>query len=80
MGSNVWQRVQQLAQTSQAEFAEPIVLVSFVRAGVPLGCCFIMHCRTWDVTVCIMASAFLRDRGIDFAALKQLLPNMAINL
>ncbi len=65
--------VQQLAQTLAAECAEPIVLVSFVRAGVPLGV-LLYHALQDLGRACVhYGISIIRDRGIDFAALETII-------
>ncbi|MFU8925664.1 cysteine protease StiP family protein [Acinetobacter puyangensis] len=76
--------VQQLAQTLATQFADlsadqPIVLVSFVRAGVPLGVLLYhalkdmgRHCVHYGISI-------IRDRGIDFAALETIIARHGVN-
>ena len=67
------QEVQQLAQTLVAKFDEPIVLVSFVRAGVPLG--VLLYHTIGDLgRDCVhYGISIIRDRGVDFAALETII-------
>ena len=65
--------VQQLAQTLSAEFAEPIVLVSFVRAGVPLGVLLYHALQDLGHNCVHYGISIIRDRGIDFAALETII-------
>ena len=65
--------VQQLAQTLSTEFAEPIVLVSFVRAGVPLGVLLYHALQDMGRDCVHYGISIIRDRGIDFAALETII-------
>ncbi len=65
--------VQQLAQTLSTEFAEPIVLVSFVRAGVPLGVLLYHALQDLGHDCVHYGISIIRDRGIDFAALETII-------
>ena len=67
------QEVQQLAQTLVETFNEPMVLVSFVRAGVPLG--VLLYHAIYDLgRNCVhYGISIIRDRGIDFAALETII-------
>ena len=65
--------VQQLAQTLSVEFAEPIVLVSFVRAGVPLGVLLYHALQDLGHNCVHYGISIIRDRGIDFAALETII-------
>ena len=65
--------VQQLAQTLSAEFAESIVLVSFVRAGVPLGVLLYHALQDMGRDCVHYGISIIRDRGIDFAALETII-------
>ena len=65
--------VQQLAQTLSVEFAEPIVLVSFVRAGVPLGVLLYHALQDLGHDCVHYGISIIRDRGIDFAALETII-------
>ena len=65
--------VQQLAQTLSAEFAESIVLVSFVRAGVPLGVLLYHALQDLGHDCVHYGISIIRDRGIDFAALETII-------
>jgi hypothetical protein len=69
--------VQQLALALVQQFAEsctqPIVLVSFVRAGVPLGV-LLYHALKDEQQHCVhYGISIIRDRGIDFAALETII-------
>ena len=65
--------VQQLAQTLSAELAEPIILVSFVRAGVPLGVLLYHALQDMGRDCVHYGISIIRDRGIDFAALETII-------
>ncbi|MGL1829789.1 cysteine protease StiP [Acinetobacter soli] len=67
------QEVQQLAQTLVVEFNEPIVLVSFVRAGVPLGVLLYHAIQDLGRDCVHYGISIIRDRGIDFAALETII-------
>ena len=67
------ENVQQLAQTLATQFVEPIVLVSFVRAGVPLGVLLYYALQDLDRPCIHYGVSILRDRGIDFAALETII-------
>lgn len=65
--------VQQLAQTLRVlRPQQPIVLVSFVRAGVPLGVLLVRALRSLGVEAHHYGISIIRDRGIDEAALQYL--------
>ncbi|PLR37584.1 hypothetical protein CYR32_07165 [Chimaeribacter coloradensis] len=49
--------------------ARPLVLVSLVRAGVPLGVCLLHALRDLGVEAVHYGVSIIRDRGIDHAAL-----------
>ncbi|QTR49376.1 cysteine protease StiP family protein [Candidatus Thiothrix anitrata] len=62
--------VQQLAMAlQQRRPARPIVLVSFVRAGVPLGVLLVRALRELGVDSVHYGISIIRDKGIDQAAL-----------
>lgn len=62
--------VQQLAQAIQEHRPQqPVVLVSFVRAGVPLGVLLVRALRAIGVDACHYGVSIIRDRGIDTSAL-----------
>ncbi|MCH7378809.1 MULTISPECIES: cysteine protease StiP [Acinetobacter] len=65
--------VQQLAQALVAQFKEPIVLVSFVRAGVPLGVLLYHAVQDLGRDCVHYGISIIRDRGIDFAALETII-------
>jgi len=65
--------VQQLAQSLIAQFKEPIVLVSFVRAGVPLGVLLYHAIHDLGCDCVHYGISIIRDRGIDFAALETII-------
>ncbi|WP_336942751.1 cysteine protease StiP [Acinetobacter modestus] len=65
--------VQQLAQSLVAQFKEPIVLVSFVRAGVPLGVLLYHAIQDLGCDCVHYGISIIRDRGIDFAALETII-------
>ena len=67
------QEVQQLAQSLVAQFKEPIVLVSFVRAGVPLGVLLYHAIQDLGCDCVHYGISIIRDRGIDFAALETII-------
>ncbi|MBC7751054.1 MAG: cysteine protease StiP family protein [Candidatus Saccharibacteria bacterium] len=62
--------VQMLAQRLAQEFTAPIVLVSFVRAGVPLGVLLYHALADLSVEAVHYGISIVRDRGIDYAALE----------
>lgn len=65
--------VQQLSQALSDRFPnQPIVLVSLVRAGVPLGV-LLKHCISKQQTCFHYGISIIRDRGIDFAALNAII-------
>jgi hypothetical protein len=49
--------------------ARPLVLVSLVRAGVPLGVCLLHALREQGIEAVHYGISIIRDRGIDHAAL-----------
>jgi hypothetical protein len=62
--------VQTLAiELTQRRPNKPIVLVSFVRAGVPLGVLLVRALRKWGVESTHYGVSIVRDKGIDIAAL-----------
>lgn len=72
-GARFARDTQTLANRLMADIAEPIVLVSLVRAGVPLGVCLKRaiqdtgrECHHYGVSI-------IRDRGIDKAALEAII-------
>lgn len=65
--------VQMLAQRLVDEFAEPIILVSFVRAGVPLGVLLKHAIEDLGVQCQHYGISIVRDRGIDHAALESII-------
>lgn len=65
--------VQMLAQRLVDEFAEPIILVSFVRAGVPLGVLLKHAIEDLGVRCQHYGISIVRDRGIDHAALETII-------
>lgn len=71
------EEVQQLAQSiiQQWQFPKdkPIVLVSFVRAGVPLGVLLNDALQDLGQASVHYGISIIRDRGIDFAALETLI-------
>lgn len=67
------QEVQQLSQALMARFPQqPIVLVSLVRAGVPLGI-LLKHCISPTQPCFHYGISIIRDRGVDFAALNAII-------
>ncbi|QOW46264.1 MULTISPECIES: cysteine protease StiP domain-containing protein [Acinetobacter] len=67
------QEVQQLSQALMTRFPkQPIVLVSLVRAGVPLGV-LLKHCIAKQQACFHYGISIIRDRGIDFAALNAII-------
>ena len=65
--------VQMLAQRLVDEFAEPVILVSFVRAGVPLGVLLKHAIEDLGVQCQHYGISIVRDRGIDHAALETII-------
>ncbi len=68
--------VQQLAQTlvkKSLTSGQPIVLVSFVRAGVPLGVLLYHAIQDLGQPCVHYGISIIRDRGIDFAALETII-------
>lgn len=65
--------VQQLAQALVSHFTAPIVLVSFVRAGVPLGVLLYHAIRDLGYECIHYGISIIRDRGLDFAALETII-------
>lgn len=64
---------QQLSQALMARFPnQPIILVSLVRAGVPLGV-LLKHCIHQNQPCFHYGISIIRDRGIDFAALNAII-------
>lgn len=71
--SRLAQEVQQLSHALSARFPEqPIVLVSLVRAGVPLGV-LLKHCIEKKQPCFHYAISIIRDRGLDLAALNAII-------
>ena len=67
------QEVQQLSQALITRFPQqPIVLVSLVRAGIPLGV-LLKHCIAKQQPCFHYGISIIRDRGIDFAALNAII-------
>ena len=67
------QDIQALAHSLQRRFQQTeIVLVSLVRAGVPLGV-LLKHCIAKDQPCVHYAISIIRDRGIDIAALQAII-------
>lgn len=65
--------VQALAQSIAENFSSPVVLVSFVRAGVPLGVLLCHALRDMSVECFHYGISIIRDRGIDHAALESII-------
>lgn len=64
---------QRIADTQIEQQDQPIVLVSFVRAGVPLGV-LLYHALSDLGRPCVhYGISIIRDRGIDFAALETII-------
>lgn len=62
--------VQQLAHTlAERRPQQPLVLVSFVRAGVPLGVLLVRALRSLGLEAYHYGISIIRDRGIDQSAL-----------
>lgn len=67
------QEVQQLGQALMTHFPkQPIILVSLVRAGIPLGV-LLKHCIAKQQQCFHYGISIIRDRGIDLAALNAII-------
>lgn len=78
LASEVQMLAQAVAQQVPSHKEQPIVLVSFVRAGVPLGV-LLYHALSDLGHSCVhYGISIIRDRGIDFAALETIIARHGI--
>lgn len=70
-GSRMAKEVNALAQGIARQIStRPIVLVSLVRAGIPLGVCLLHALRDMNIEAIHYGVSIIRDRGLDMYALQ----------
>lgn len=72
-GARFARETQALANRLMTDIAEPIILVSLVRAGVPLGVCLKRAIQETGQECYHYGISIIRDRGIDKAALEAII-------